>query len=195
MRFFFPECNIFRSSHRRYSVKKGVLKNFANFKGKHLCWSLFLIKLQAWRLPTLLQRSFSTDVFLLNLRNFKEQLFWRASANGCFFILCFRRYKVAIVKQWVKWEALSYYFKALYRRCSWGSSLRLTIIHWWFLLSILRKLCEKCPNTDFLWSIFSRIQYEYGKTWTSKNPVLGHFSRSGSLKAWWIYQKELKLNS
>ena len=27
--------------------KKGVLENFANFKGKHLCWSLLLIKLQA----------------------------------------------------------------------------------------------------------------------------------------------------
>ena len=27
--------------------KKDVLKNFANFTGKHLCWSLFLIKLQA----------------------------------------------------------------------------------------------------------------------------------------------------
>ena len=26
-----------RSSHRRCSVKKGVLKNFANFKGIHLC--------------------------------------------------------------------------------------------------------------------------------------------------------------
>ena len=28
--------------------KIGVLKNFANFAGKHLCWSLFLIKLQAY---------------------------------------------------------------------------------------------------------------------------------------------------
>ena len=27
--------------------KIGVLKHFANFIGKHLCWSLFLIKLQA----------------------------------------------------------------------------------------------------------------------------------------------------
>ena len=26
----------------------GVLKNFANFAGKNLCWSLFLIKLQAY---------------------------------------------------------------------------------------------------------------------------------------------------
>ena len=29
------------------SAKKVVLKNFANFLGKHLYWSLFLIKLQA----------------------------------------------------------------------------------------------------------------------------------------------------
>ena len=26
--------------------KKGVLRNFANFTGKHLCWSFFLIELQ-----------------------------------------------------------------------------------------------------------------------------------------------------
>ena len=37
-----------RSSHQRCSVKEGVLRNFANFTGKHLCQSLFfLIKLQA----------------------------------------------------------------------------------------------------------------------------------------------------
>ena len=28
----------------------GVLKNIPIFTGKHLCWSLFLIKLQAWRI-------------------------------------------------------------------------------------------------------------------------------------------------
>ena len=33
--------NFLRSSHRRCSVKKGVLRNFANFTGKHLCWNLF----------------------------------------------------------------------------------------------------------------------------------------------------------
>ena len=31
----------------RCSVRKGVLKKFVKFIGKHLCWSLFLIKLQA----------------------------------------------------------------------------------------------------------------------------------------------------
>ena len=37
-----------RSSHRRCYVKKGVLRNFANFTGKQLLWSLFLIKFQAF---------------------------------------------------------------------------------------------------------------------------------------------------
>ena len=35
-----------RNSDRRCSVEKGVIKNFRNFKGQHLCWCLFLIKLQ-----------------------------------------------------------------------------------------------------------------------------------------------------
>ena len=47
-------------SEHRCSAKNGVLKDFVNFVGKHLCWSLFLIKLQAWH------------------------LFWRASDNDCF---------------------------------------------------------------------------------------------------------------
>ena len=37
-------CYIYRSSHRRCSVRKGVLTNFAKFAGKHLCQSLFLNK-------------------------------------------------------------------------------------------------------------------------------------------------------
>ena len=35
--------------------KTGVLKNFAIFTEKRLCWSLSLIKLQAFRLGTLLK--------------------------------------------------------------------------------------------------------------------------------------------
>ena len=35
------------SNHRRCSVKKYVLETFANFTGKHLCWSFLSIKLQA----------------------------------------------------------------------------------------------------------------------------------------------------
>ena len=38
-----------RSINSQMFSKIRVLKNFAIFTGKHLCWSLSLIKLQAWR--------------------------------------------------------------------------------------------------------------------------------------------------
>ena len=53
-----------RSSRWRCFVKTGVLTNFANFTGKHLRWSLFLIKLQVWRPTTLLKGDSSTGDFL-----------------------------------------------------------------------------------------------------------------------------------
>ena len=56
LKFFLPH-GFFRSSHRRCPTKKATLKNFAIFTGKLLCWSLFLITLQALRPGTLLTRS------------------------------------------------------------------------------------------------------------------------------------------
>ena len=41
--------NILQKQQPKVLYKKAVLKNFAIFAGKHLCWSLFLIKLQAFR--------------------------------------------------------------------------------------------------------------------------------------------------
>ena len=52
--------------------KIGVLKDFANFTGKHQCWSRFLIKLTE-RTPTLKEDS-NTCVFLWRLRSFWEHL-------------------------------------------------------------------------------------------------------------------------
>ena len=63
-----------------------VLQNFANFTGKHLCWSLFFKKLQAFRPATLLKRDSYTGVFLWNLRNSEEHLFWK-QLNDCFCVL------------------------------------------------------------------------------------------------------------
>ena len=40
------------SSYSQMSFEIGVPKIFAVFPGKHLCWSLFLVKLQAWNPPT-----------------------------------------------------------------------------------------------------------------------------------------------
>ena len=53
-----------RSSHLRCFIKINASKNFAIFTGKHLCWSLFLIKLQAFRPTTLLKKGSNTSVFL-----------------------------------------------------------------------------------------------------------------------------------
>ena len=64
--------------------KKAVRKNFTMFMRKHLCWSVFSIKLQAFRPITLLKRESNTGYFLWILQNFQEHLFWRTSANGCF---------------------------------------------------------------------------------------------------------------
>ena len=50
--------------------KKAVLKNFAIFTGKQLWWSLFLIKLQAFRPVSLLKWDSITGVFLCILRIF-----------------------------------------------------------------------------------------------------------------------------
>ena len=54
--------------------KEAVLKNLANFAGKHLCWSLFLIKLLARRSATLFKRDPNTGAFLRNLLNFRTPI-------------------------------------------------------------------------------------------------------------------------
>ena len=61
---------LLRSSRLQRFFEIGVRKNFAILTGKHLCWCLFLIKLQAVRPTTLLKRDSNTDVFLRILGNF-----------------------------------------------------------------------------------------------------------------------------
>ena len=56
--------DIIRSSHSPMFLKIGVLKKFAIFTGKHLCWSLFSIKLLCFRPVTLFKRDFKAGVFL-----------------------------------------------------------------------------------------------------------------------------------
>ena len=48
--------------------KKVVLNHFPIFTGKHLCWSLFIIKLQAFMPASFLKRDSNADVFLWILR-------------------------------------------------------------------------------------------------------------------------------
>ena len=52
---------------RRFSVKKGVLKNFGKFTGKHLCSSFFFDKVTG---RPLLKKRLQNRCFPVNFRNF-----------------------------------------------------------------------------------------------------------------------------
>ena len=71
---------IVRSSHRRYSVKKGVLRNFSQFTGKRLCQSPFLNKVAGLNKPAaLLKKRLWRRCFPVNFAGrifIKKRLFW-----------------------------------------------------------------------------------------------------------------------
>ena len=73
-----------RSSHRRCSAKKVVLKNFAVFTRKRLYWSLFLIKLQAFRPATVLKstptQTFSCEYCEILKSIYFEKHLWTAAS-------------------------------------------------------------------------------------------------------------------
>ena len=77
-----------RSSHQRCSVKKGVIRYFAKFTGKHSCQSLFLIKLQT--LPaTLLKKETLVQVFSYEFCEISKNTFftehlWATASVQCF---------------------------------------------------------------------------------------------------------------
>ena len=73
---------VYRSSHRRCSARKRILRNFAEFTGIHLCQSLFFNIATGLRL--LAKRGSGTIVFLWILRNFREHVFYRTPLGDCF---------------------------------------------------------------------------------------------------------------
>ena len=69
--------NTFRSSHFQMFFKIGAQNSFANFTGKHLCWSLFLKYLQAEGLQLHYKKT-PTQVFFLKVcENFKNTFVYR----------------------------------------------------------------------------------------------------------------------
>ena len=68
--------SICRSSRPEVFCKKDALKTYGKFTGKNLCWSLFIIKLQAFRFqyrcfPVSFTKFLRTPIF----KNIWEQLF------------------------------------------------------------------------------------------------------------------------
>ena len=86
LKHFVQNCGFlisFRSSRSHIFLIISLLITFANFTGKHLCWSLFLTKMQALRPTILLERDSNTSVFQWNLRNF-EKIFLQYTSCGFF---------------------------------------------------------------------------------------------------------------
>ena len=59
-----------KSSHRRCSVRKGALRNFPKFTGKHLCQSLFFNKITGPRPVTLFKKRLWHRCFPMNFGKF-----------------------------------------------------------------------------------------------------------------------------
>ena len=105
--------------------KKVVLKNFAIFTEKRLCWSLFLIKLQAWRSATLLKRDSKTCkrtlyfllafFLVLNVR-FKVRLTY-PSQKSCF--LCFNENSLKLMKNAFSFILEPLFVLKVFRFLSW----------------------------------------------------------------------------
>ena len=87
--WIFPNT-FFRNSHQRCSIRKGVLRNLAEFTGKHLYQSLFFYKVADIRPATLFKKGDpGTGEFLWILLNFKEHLFHRRLLGDCFCFFVF----------------------------------------------------------------------------------------------------------
>ena len=63
-----------------------VLKNFANFTGKHLCWSLFFTRLQVFRTATLLKKA-PTQLFSYEIWEILKNTCFEEHLNDCFCVL------------------------------------------------------------------------------------------------------------
>ena len=73
-----------RRNHRRCSIKKSVLRNFAKFLGIHLCQSLFFIKVAGLKPANLFKKRLWHMCFTVNFAKFLRTAFYRTTSDDCF---------------------------------------------------------------------------------------------------------------
>ena len=84
----------YRNSPSQMFFKIGVLKHFAIFKGKQMCWSLFFNKVAGLRPAVLLKNRLQRRCFLANIDKFLrtgfyiEQLQWLLLKVGNSLYIC-----------------------------------------------------------------------------------------------------------
>ena len=72
---------LYRSSHQRCSVRKGVLRNFTKFTGKHLYQSYYFNKVAGIRPATLLKKTLWHRFFTVNFAKFLKTPFLQNSSG------------------------------------------------------------------------------------------------------------------
>ena len=76
---------MYRSSHQRCSMKKGVLRDFTKFTGKDLCQSLFFNKVAGLTLALV----FSCEFCEISKNTFFTEHLWTTASNKCCHLLSF----------------------------------------------------------------------------------------------------------
>ena len=66
----------FRSRRSQMSFERDVFKSFTIFTGKHLCWSLFVIKFPAFKPANLLKKRLQHRYFHINIAKFLRTAFF-----------------------------------------------------------------------------------------------------------------------
>ena len=84
--FTFLSVILFRSSHQRYSLKKGVFRNFVKFTGKHLSQSLIFNKVAGLRPAILLKKRLWRRYFPVNFVKFLRTTFCQNTSGSCFYL-------------------------------------------------------------------------------------------------------------
>ena len=74
----------YKSSRPEVFYKKGVLRNFAKFTGKHLCQSLFFNKVAGLRPATLLKKRLWYRCFSVNFAKFLGTSFLTKHLQWCY---------------------------------------------------------------------------------------------------------------
>ena len=136
-----------KSSRSQMIFKMGVFKKFAILTGKHLCWSLFLIKLQAFRFfPVNIAKLIRPKFFIKYLR-------WLLHHMFCF-TLYFQKDNAeyiavlhCIIVSFWNLKSLSFAFIRCTTRCrSLYHSLSLTVTSCHSLSLVVTRFTTRCPS-------------------------------------------------
>ena len=108
--YFYNYCHYPEAAIFQWFFKISVLKNLANLTGKHLRWSLLLIKLKILGMR-LLKWDFNTALLLWILWNILEHPILQNNSGGCFWLSSF----IEDVRNWC-WYYYHYYVEVFCKK-------------------------------------------------------------------------------